>query len=428
MIKKISAMQCGLFLFLSIISLKFLVFPSIFSQYAYRDLYFPVLIGLIIDLFFTIVVVNIIIKNPHLTFKELLTRAFGKTFAKIALMFLFVYFFVKGVVIVKETHNYFNETLFESINWFLFIIPLFFLMGFIMLKNFRAIGRSLQFLGPLMLLALLFTILIPLSEADFSNLLPMFENGANGIFKAVFFCSFTFGDYFVLFLFMGRINIKPNSKKTIMWYVVCADVLVFAFYVVFAGIFGNLGLNHSLALSEIIMHTMVSTSTGSINWINIMIWLFILFFEMGVMFLCSSNILTQVFKFKSRYVPMFIILSLLLLAVVYLYLSLIKTINIVTSFPFCIFVIVLQVLMPLACFVASKKLSGKNKVTLSQVYNTKVVKYQLTNISGTTTNKIFVSEKRAFKHFKTKATKSAKTKKLNSSAKKLANKSEVQNA
>ena len=72
----------------------------------------------------------------------------------------------------------------------------------------------------------------------------------------------------------------------------------------FAGIFGNLGLNHSLALSEIIMHTMVSTSTGSINWINIMIWLFILFFEMGVMFLCSSNILTQVFKFKSRYVPL----------------------------------------------------------------------------------------------------------------------------
>ena len=238
MIKKISAMQCGLFLFLSIISLKFLVFPSIFSQYAYRDLYFPVLIGLLIDLFFTVVVVNIIIKNPHLTFKELLTRAFGKTFAKIALIFLFVYFFVKGVVIVKETHNYFNETLFEKINWFLFIIPLFFLMGFIMLKNFRAIGRSLQFLGPLMLLALLFTILIPLSEADFSNLLPMFENGANGIFKAVFFCSFTFGDYFVLFLFMGRINIKPNSKKTIMWYVICADVLVFAFYVVFAGIFG----------------------------------------------------------------------------------------------------------------------------------------------------------------------------------------------
>lgn len=84
--------------------------------------------------------------------------------------------------------------------------------------------------------------------------------------------------------------------------------------------------------------------------------------------------------------------------------------------------------MPLACFVASKKLSGKNKVTLSQVYNTKVVKYQLTNISGTTTNKIFVSEKRFVKHFKTKTTKSAKAKKLNSSAKKLANKSEVQNA
>lgn len=386
---KISGMQCGVILFLTTISLKFLVFPSLFSKYAYRDVYFSVFLGLMIDLIFTIIVLKVISKNPHLTFKELITRSMGSIAAKTIMLLLFIHFFVKGIVIIKETHNYFNETLFEDIDWLFFIAPLFLLMAFMMLKDFRTIGRSLQFFGLIILGSLLFTIILPATEAKLSNLLPLFENGVAGIFKALFFCSFSFGDFLILFLLMGNIDYKKGTSKTILTYLICADVLIVTFYMVFSGIFGNLGLNHSLALSELIMYTSISTSTGTINWLNIMIWLIILFFEMGVMFNCSSKLLGQVFNFKTKYPAMFIVLTLILLSVIYLYLSLIKTLDIITSVPFVIYSLLIQISIPVLCVIATKLLSGKHRVTIVDVYNTPVIKYQLTDIYGVVVKDIY---------------------------------------
>ncbi len=393
MTRKVSGMQCGLILFISAISLKFLVFPSLFSKYAFRDVYFSILMGIILDFIFSLIVIKIIIKHPHLTFKQLLTKTMGKTVATIIMFLLFSYFFIKGVVIIKETHNYFNETLFEHINWFMFIIPLFVLIAYLMIKDFRAIGRSLQFFCVLIFFALLFTILMPISEIDFSNLLPIFENGVGGVFKAFFYSAFAFGDYFVLFLLMGKVDVKPNTSKTIISYLIVADIIVFAFYVVFACIFGNLGLNHSQAISELLMYTSTRTSTGTLNWFNIMIWLLILFFEIGLVLSCSSQLVTEMFNFKTRYYSMMIIIVLLIGAVLYLYLSLIKAINIITSFPFVVYVIALQVLLPIICWLLSKTIKSKSYINTIKDIVKANVKYQLTNILGTVTHKKFYTQK-----------------------------------
>ena len=57
MTRKVSGMQCGLILFISAISLKFLVFPSLFSKYAFRDVYFSILMGIILDFIFSLIVI-----------------------------------------------------------------------------------------------------------------------------------------------------------------------------------------------------------------------------------------------------------------------------------------------------------------------------------------------------------------------------------
>ena len=383
MTKKINSIQCGLMLCLTTISLKFLTYPSVFASFSYKDVYVPILIGLILDVSFTLIVLTVIKKNPNVTFYELLVRGFGKVLAKFVIMLLAIYFFFKGLLIVKEIHNYFNETLFENIKWFSFVIPLFSILAFMMLKDFRTFGRTIQMFMPLMVFALLFTVLVPATETDFSNILPLFENGFIGIFTAVVRCSFSFGDYLILFLLMGKLDYKQNSKKVILTCVAITDVLVLLFYIVFSAIFGTVGINHSLALGEVLLYTNINTQTGTINWLNIIIWLIILFLEAGLMFLCSSKALTEVFNFKNKYVPCVIICLVLFGSIVYLYLNLIRAIQIVTSLIFSSSIIVFQVALPIICVFATKKLSGKNKIKLVNIYKTKVIKYQLTNIVPT---------------------------------------------
>lgn len=381
MTKKITSIQCGLLLCLTTISLKFLVFPSVFSTYAGKDLYFSVTIGLILDFSFMLMVLYILRKNPHLTFFELIKRAFGNVVARVLVFSLFLYFFCRGVLVIKEIHNYFNETLFENIEWLMFVIPLFALIVFMMLKDFRTFGRTVQFFLPLIVLALFYTILVPASEADFSNILPVFENGVNGTFNAVLHCSFTFGDYLILFILMGKVKYTPSTQKKILTCVIVTYTLVILFYIVFSSVFGDIGINHSLALSDLLLYTSIVTETGTLNWINIIVWLIILFLEVGLMFLSASKTLTEAFSFKNRYVPTIIICVLLFAAIVYLYLNLIRAIEIVTSLGFCVSVIVFQVLLPIMGIVATFKLRGKNKVKVTDVYNQKVIKYQLTTIT-----------------------------------------------
>ena len=382
MTKKINAMQCGIMLCLTTISLKFLVFPSVFASYAYKDIYIPMLIGLGLDFCFTLIVLRAIKNNPHLTFFELLNRSFGKVFARIVIGLLFIYFFCKGVLIIKEIHNYFNEALFESINWFVFVVPLFALLAFMMVKDFRTFGRTVQFFLPLILLSLIVTILIPSTEADFTNLLPVLEYGGKGVFNALLHCSFAFGDYLILFLLMGKVSYTQKTQKTILICVGITDLLVLLFYVVFASIFGNVGLNHSLALSEVLLYTNITTHTGTVNWLNIIVWLVILFLEAGLMFLCSSKALTELCNFKNKYVPMMVVCVMLVGVIVYLYLNLIRAVQIVTSTVFGASIIGFQVVLPIVCLIGTKILSGNRKVTLVDVYDNKLVKYQLTNISA----------------------------------------------
>ena len=263
--KRITGIQYGLILCLTTISLKFLVFPSVFANYAGKDLYFAVFIGLMLDLSFALLMLYVLKQNPHLTFYELIKRAFGTAFASVLAFCLFLYFFLRGVLVVKEIHNYFNETLFENIKWIMFVIPLFALTMFIMLKDFQSLGRTIQFFMPLMVLALLFTILVPASEADFTNVLPLFENGVKNTFNAVLRCSFTFGDYLVLFILMGKINYTKSTNKKVLICLGVTYALVVLFYVVFASVFGDIGINHSLALSDLLLYTNIITDTGTIN-------------------------------------------------------------------------------------------------------------------------------------------------------------------
>lgn len=397
MTKKISGMQCALILCITTIGLNFLVFPALFAKYAFSDVYISVAIGLAIDFLFCAIVLGVMKNNPNVTLQQLIVRAFGKVIAKILIFLLAVHLFCKGILIIKEIHNYFNETLFDDINWFVYVIPLLVLIGYMVLKDFRTFGRTIQLFIWLIALALVVSVVIPATQADFSNLLPIFENGVAGVFVGVFRCSFTFGDYLILFLLMGKVEFKPKTTKTVLTWLLVTDIFVVGFYIVFSAVFGDTGLNHSLALSELLLYTSINTLNGSINWLNILFWLIILFLQVGIVMLSSAKLVGQCFNIQNKIVTMFVIVISVLISVALLYLNLIRAINIITSLPFIIADLSFQAVLLVVVVVSAIK-TQKNKTKLTDVFRHKLIKYELTEICGTVTKHKYKSRKGGVKN------------------------------
>lgn len=383
MTRQISDRQAAIILVVSIVSLKFLILPALLSKYAVNDGYITAIIGLLIDFMFILVIMWVIKKAPHLTYGEILERAFGVIVRRIINFIMFVYFFIKGILIIKETHNYFNETLFEHINWNFFVLPLFLIIFFIMIKDLKTIARSVEFFAILIFAGIFLTVLIPIKNADLTNLLPVLENGVGGVFEALLRCNFSFGDYFILMLLMGRIDVKKNSVNRIMKYIIFTNIGVVIFYVVFIAIFGNIGINQSLAISDMPLHSNLASSMGRLDWVVIILWVITLVFQAGILLSMACHCFSETFPCKNKYVPSFVLIALMFLAVTLLYMDLANAIKIVTSIPFSITSVVVQVVIPLLILIGTIILIKHKKVGALKAVKKGQIKLQYTNIFPT---------------------------------------------
>ncbi len=378
--QQITDRQTGMFVAMGIVSLKLLILPAILSQYTIKYSYLSIILGLIVDFVFLMFTLWVIKKHPNFNFNQLIENVFGKASKHILNFILFIYFLIKGVLTVKETHNYFNETLFESISWLFFVIPIMMLMFYVIIKDLKTLARSVECFFLLIAAGVVLTFLLPISDVDFSNLLPLFGKGSEQTIVSLFYCNFSFGDYFVLFMLMGKIKLKQNSSKKILIYVLVTDLIVVLFYLVFVAMFGQIGVNQSLAISDLPLHALTSSAISRLDWIIIILWTIILIFQAGILFAMSSTCLLESLKLKSKYVAASVVILIVFAILYYFYLDLEGMINFVTSLPFAIVSAVVQVVYPVMVLIAGFVLKNK-KIKLSNFVTGAQIKIQYTNIS-----------------------------------------------
>ena len=283
-----------------------------------------------------------------------------RIFTKILYILLFIYFFWKSVVILKQAHNYFLEVLFDDINWLYFIAPLLTLLGYIAYKNLRTIARSVEIFFLIILIGISLSMFLSLDRIDIANLFPLLPDSPVPILHSIARCSFSFGDFLLLTIFMGKIELGKKSIKKIYFYIIGAIMFVVQFYLLFIAIFGDTAISQNLALSELSLSSTRPATIGRLDWMTIIIWTITLILQAGILLYCCKICLEIVFHFKNSYTALTIIELLLLLTIVVLYLSLEQTLRLVTSIPFVIFTILMQVclpaiILPLAYYLAKKR-------------------------------------------------------------------------
>ena len=358
--KTVSSNQAGLLLAVFTVSLKLSALPALLFGLCGNDSYIACLIALTLDFIGTLIILKVMRDNPGLTFFDLLQQTLSRVVAIIIYVLLFGFFFFKCIIALLELHDYYIATLFEELNPLYFLITISLLLLFLISKNFRAIGRTIEFCFWPLAIGVVFSLLFPISDMQIFNLLPIFEEGAYPLLHAVLRSSISFGDFALLIILMGHVDMTNKSKKRILTYFFIITSFVFNFFTVFIGCFGNISRTQSLALAELPLHNSTPATIGRLEWLTIIIWTIMLLLDAGILGLCCKKCLNHIFNsFDNK--SIIIVTWLPIITVLILtFLQFEKILKITTSIPFAICSYSLQALIPILAIIASIIKKKKN--------------------------------------------------------------------
>lgn len=368
--KSLTARQTGIVLFLSVISFKLTILPALVYEFMQNDSWFIILIWMLIDLGALIVMLWFICKYPNMTFQQVLRKAFGNTVYRIVFAMLFVYFMVKTFFLIKEIANYCNEILFDDFQWLNFIIPMITLVGFAMTRSIRSIARTIEFFFIFIFVTMNVVVLMSIGDFDFSNFLPVLNNGIGQVISGLFLATFAFGDYLVILFFMGDIKIESKKifKSKIVFYAFLAITTILNINMAIIGVFGVTTLNQNLALSDLTLHSSTPVTIGRLDWLTIIVWVTTLTLQACVLAYCTNKSFKYSFNVKKNKISITIILIVLCIFLLYNYINIEDLVTLVKSIPFLVFSLLLQVGLPLLLIIANLRLKRNSRIYKEKGY------------------------------------------------------------
>ena len=369
---KATERQVGICMFISILSLKLLIYPALVARYAQNNAYLSVVLSFMIEMFFTIVMISAMKKNPDKTIKDIMESVFGKIFSRFIFLLLFLYFIAKAVLAMKECHNFFFVLLYDQLDWYYFIIPILTLAWFVLNKSVKSYSRSIELCWVVIVLGTITSIFMSITKVEIDNFLPFLQNGFAPVANATITTNFGFGDYLILVLFAGNIKYENKSTRKIYKYIIIADLVVIFFHTVFVGIFGDVSVMQSLAVSDLPLQSQVPLDDGRLEWLNIIVWTVTLILQILLMLLCSKCMLKNIFTVKNENIYNAIIIVIIIACMYGLYFSLAQGVKIIISPYFFISSVIIQALVPSLYWIASTIFKNKQKSVYSKTRQKKV--------------------------------------------------------
>lgn len=350
--KQLTLRQTGMILAMSMVSVKFLVFPALTFRFAGINSYISTIISFTLDAIFIAMVAFALFKFPNKTFKDIMTETYGVVVTKICYFVIFLYMSLKTLMIMKEAHTYFQDTLFENLSLSMFLLPIIISSVYIANKNLKTIGRTIELFFPIVAFGIILMMVIPITKVDIFGILPVLENGWKPIGLSVGKTAFAYGDHMVFMLLIGNIKYEKEKPAKIFWYIGLTALTVVIMNIVFICLFGDTAINQQLAVSEIPLHSTNPNTMGRLDWLTIMIWIITLLIQSGV-FMFFATEAFSVFSGLNKGWSVGIVGTLITISLLILSLRLAQLINVLINPIFVYTIVVIQALIPILLFIAT---------------------------------------------------------------------------
>lgn len=270
--KQLTTRQVSIMIFVCAVATKMLALPSLLISGAGNSVWLVILTMFLIDACFLLIICAISKRFPDLTFKEFLERGFGKVLTRIFLFLLGVLLALKVAMLTRECYEFYNETSYVDLSWFVFLVPLILVLAYLTTKKIRSIGRGGEIFIYFIVLALIMTFLFSIGNIDLSSALPLLPNGVSPVFKSCFNYSFWFGDFLILFLCLGDFKIDNHSTGKFFLSYSVAMLAVLALCITHYSLFGAISGTYKTSIVDVTEYIPRLSTTGRFTWVVVFLW------------------------------------------------------------------------------------------------------------------------------------------------------------
>ena len=269
--KTVSSKQFYLLIFFITIISKLIYLPSTITLLSGKDAYFVLIFWFIFDgLFLFLLLLNF--KKYKSSFFKLLQDRLNPSVFKLLLIVFTFYFFIKLILFILESTALFETSFYASFMNYEFYVLLFFFILYGFSLSFRTILRALELLKIVFLLGLIFILIVSFMNSNFIHLLPVFENGIFPLTNAIKNSAVWFGDFTVLFLLLGKVEIRQKFVFNSMMYYIIASVISTIVVVCFAASFSNDAGNQTIAIYNLLTNMSGNSAFSKLDWLFVSIW------------------------------------------------------------------------------------------------------------------------------------------------------------
>ena len=246
---------------------KFLEVPSILARFTAGDLLFPALLHLLVQSLILLTILYAACQSEK-TLGERLRDTFGKGAIIFYLLFA-LYFLYAAALPLLDMEKYVYAAFFDTAPTTFSFGAFFLVSAYVCTKGIKAIGRSADLCLFLFLLPFLALIVMSLTDADFSNLLPFFGEDLRQSKLAFTYTAPHFSDAVLLMPLIFNLRYQKGDGKKIMTGYGVGAIFTLLFLAVFYAVFSSLAPREHYAFSKIAQYFPALKIVGRIDLIFI---------------------------------------------------------------------------------------------------------------------------------------------------------------
>lgn len=295
---EITTRQLCLIIFINIFAVKALSLPSVLFKQVGTDSIFVILLAILIETIIWWLLIKAFTHFSNTDFAGSVRGFLGEAGAKIICILVLILYLYKLFFFFKGSLAFVFDTLTNEITWASIVVPALLVCCFVAYRGVRTIGRLTEVLSPFIFFGLIIAFAFSCIDLPIDGMLPLFTHPAKDIFSALVKTNLYYGNYILVFMFLGKVKIdKDFDKKLIKWLAISFAFLM-TFLFIFYSTYNELGGLHQYAIADIAEFSLRVGSLAKFDWYISILMLLIIVLEIAmyiyVIFECLRNLFSKV--------------------------------------------------------------------------------------------------------------------------------------
>lgn len=213
--RRISSIQMGMMMYLTIIATAILTVPSITAKYAKKDLWLSPIWASIIGFITVIIVIQLSKRFPRQSFFQICEHTIGTLTTKLLGLLYFSFFLIASGQITR-TYAEFIKLFYIKTPVSVIMITMLLLSAFTVIAGIEVIGRVAQIFFPIFVFSVFIIIFLLLPQLEPSNIFPILENGLLPSLKGAMIPQVWFGELFLIVFLLPSLSDSKGMKWGIL--------------------------------------------------------------------------------------------------------------------------------------------------------------------------------------------------------------------